>query len=98
VPTDLKARKVKMPRGSSKKSDKDIEDLDRDELVEELGDQLIEDGVYYIDEEDMNPFELLTLGGDPLSKKYKTYDWTSEDGENNFFSWIEDSRAGIPER
>lgn len=42
-----------------------------------------------INEEEMNPFELLTLGGDLLSKHYKTYDWIGDDGNKNFQEWIE---------
>ena len=55
LPDDLKARKVRMPR--AKRAKKNIENLDKEVLAEELEDELIEDGVSPVDEEDyVDPF------------------------------------------
>ena len=58
LPSDLKARKVSMPR-AKKKTKKELEALDKEALVEELEDEMIEDGFSPIDDDDdekIDPF------------------------------------------
>lgn len=51
LPADLKARKVRMPRAKRVKK-KDVEELSKEELLDKLEDELIEQGTAPIDDED----------------------------------------------
>jgi DNA polymerase III subunit alpha len=51
LPTDLKSRKVKMPRGS-KLSKKDIDELEKEDVVEQLEEEMIDEGLSPIGDED----------------------------------------------
>lgn len=53
LPADLKSRKVSMPRG--KKAKVEIDKIDKEDLLDKLEDDLIEQGMLTIDEDDDNP-------------------------------------------
>ncbi len=51
LPADLKSRKVKMPRGS-KLSKKEIDELEKEDLVEQLEEEMVDEGVSPIFDDD----------------------------------------------
>lgn len=60
LPTDLKSRKIKMPRGKSLKEEvENIENLNQNELIEVLENKMTDEGYSFDDEDDdEDPFDI----------------------------------------
>lgn len=59
LPTDLKSRKVKMPRGKSIKEEiNNVEDLNENELIDALENKMTDEGYSFDDDENDDPFDI----------------------------------------